>query len=369
MQILGIASYKIYPAKMGGQKGVALFYKYLSAITPVTLITTANNGMPNSNTINCMPILSNGKLKYINLLYFFGIKKIIKQKAITHIILEHPYYGWLGILLKWFTGCKLIIHSHNIEALRFKSTGSWWWFILGFYEKWVHKMADFNFFIHDNDRNYAINNYKLKSNICTTITYGIERCEPTTAIEKQAAKKQLCELHGINIINKLILFNGTLNYEPNTKALDIILQKINPALINNFNNYTIIICGNKLPASYNNLSDVKNVLYAGFVNNIDLYFTGCDMFINPVVVGGGIKTKLVEALAFNLKVITTKSGAIGIPNNITGENMRVVEDENWEQFIAQIKKEYTSTLMIPKSYFDYFYWGSIAKKAAKFIGV
>ena len=93
------------------------------------------------------------------------------------------------------------------------------------------------------------------------------------------------------------------------------------------------------------------------------------MFINPVVVGGGIKTKLVEALAFNLKVITTKSGAIGIPNNITGENMRVVEDENWEQFIAQIKKEYTSTLMIPKSYFDYFYWGSIAKKAAKFIGV
>ncbi len=35
--------------------------------------------------------------------------------------------------------------------------------------------------------------------------------------------------------------------------------------------------------------------------------------------GGGIKTKLVEALGYNMNVVTTTSGAIGVPLSITGE--------------------------------------------------
>ena len=39
--------------------------------------------------------------------------------------------------------------------------GKWWWGILWHYEKMTHKKADHNFFIQDNDRNYAIENFKL----------------------------------------------------------------------------------------------------------------------------------------------------------------------------------------------------------------
>jgi len=31
MTVMGIVSYKVFPAAMGGQKGVAKFYEYLSA--------------------------------------------------------------------------------------------------------------------------------------------------------------------------------------------------------------------------------------------------------------------------------------------------------------------------------------------------
>ena len=90
-------------------------------------------------------VLSNSSLRYINIFYFGMIKKIIRQNNISHIILEHPYYGWLAILLKNFCKVKLIIHSHNIEAERFRTVGKWWWKILWHYEKFVHSQADLPF--------------------------------------------------------------------------------------------------------------------------------------------------------------------------------------------------------------------------------
>ncbi len=49
-------------------------------------------------------------------------------------------------MLKWFTGVKLIVHSHNIEGLRWKTLGKWWWKGLWIYEKWVHRQADLQLF-------------------------------------------------------------------------------------------------------------------------------------------------------------------------------------------------------------------------------
>ncbi len=132
----------------------------------------------------------------------------------------------------------------------------------------------------------------------------------------------ICKTHAIQETEKLLLFNGTLGYKPNLDALDTILEKINPLLLDATGfAYKIIICGNKLPSSYAGLVDYqeKNIVYAGFVDDINLYFKGCDIFINPVIDGGGIKTKIVEALGYDLSVISTKSGAIGIPEEVTAE--------------------------------------------------
>ena len=63
----------------------------------------------------------------------------------------------------------------------------------------------------------------------------------------------------------------------------------------------------QLEESYNELKDYadKNIIYAGFVDDITLFYKAADMLINPVIDGGGIKTKLVEALGYNMNVVTT----------------------------------------------------------------
>lgn len=366
VNVLSLVSYKFLPPDMGGQKGIAFFNRYISKETNLLCVTVQENDKTEAEGYPIKKLLSNSKLRYINPFYFFTLHRLIKDKSITHLIIEHPYYGWLGILLKWFSNVKLIVHSHNIESLRFKTINKWWWGILWHYEKFTHRNADLNFFIHDNDRNYAINNFKLSPDKCVTVTYGFEHSSTPGSEEKKAARKLICTKHGISETDKILLFNGTLGYKPNLDALDNILEKINPILLANNNfPYKIIICGNKLPVEYKGLIDFKekNIIYAGFVDDINIYFKGADIFINPVVDGGGIKTKLVEALGYDLSVITTQSGATGIPAEVTGDKMKILADNDWEAFARQIVLLNTGSI-IPQEFFAHFYWGNIAQKAA-----
>ncbi len=367
LKITAIVPYTVFPPKMGGQKGIALFYSYLGKIIPSTLLTTSDSPVPASYPAEIRSMMGKSVLRYINPFLFFKIKKILKSNSSTHLILEHPYYGWLGILLKSSTGINLVIHSHNIESVRFKTMKKWWWKILWSYEKMTHQNADESFFITEEDRLFAIENFGLNPSKAHCITYGFELSAPPEINKKLSASKELRQLYCISEKERIYLFNGTLDYKPNLDALDVILNKIDPNLSLQNDQYKIIICGKSLPLSYKKLlEERKNIIYAGFVNDIDTYFLGSDIFLNPLLDGGGIKTKLVEALGNNLSVVSTKSGAIGVPLKITGNKLKIVDDGNWEEFTESIIKTNTEEI-IPTEFFKHFYWYNIAAKAAKIL--
>ena len=232
IKILSLVSYQFLPPRMGGQKGIALFNEYLGQKLDLHCVCTQNNDPRFAGSYRISNIISNSKTRYFNPVYFFRLRKIIRSEQITHLILEHPYYAWLALLLKWFCGVKLVVHSHNIESSRFKSMGKWWWGIMWHYEKFVHSRANLNFFIQEDDRLFAIKHYKLNPGKCHAITYGIEMDKAPSADERHAARQTICSTWNISPTDKLLLFNGTLDYKPNRDALDLILEKINPLLMN-----------------------------------------------------------------------------------------------------------------------------------------
>jgi len=244
--------------------------------------------------------------------------------------------------------------------------GKWWWKCLWYYEKATHRFADVNFFISNEDKEYAIKHFKLNAQNCYTITYGFELKNAPTKEARNSAREVLLNQHQIPSNHKILLFNGTLDYKPNLDAVNIILNEINPSLLQkNDLNYTIIICGKNLPKEYNELKEYehKNIVYAGFVDDINIYFKGADIFLNPVIDGGGIKTKLVEALGYNMKCISTTEGAIGIPEEITNGKLKIINAKNWNEFTDYIVDDNDESNDIPYSYFEHFYWENIAIKA------
>ena len=136
--VVSIVPYAFLPARIGGQRGIALFNKYLSKHVRLVCVSVKKNEERLAEGYTLLKPFANAKARYINLFYFFTVKKIIRQYKASHLLIEHPYYGWLGWLLKRNTGTKLIVHSHNIEALRFQSLNKRWWKILWRYEKWTH---------------------------------------------------------------------------------------------------------------------------------------------------------------------------------------------------------------------------------------
>src|SRR5215471_3774905 len=97
--VLSLVSYQFLPARVGGQKGIALFNKFFSRHLKLTCITTKSNDAKAAEGYEVLNILSNSPFRYINPLYFFTLKKLIRKRNITHLLLEHPYYGWLAVLL------------------------------------------------------------------------------------------------------------------------------------------------------------------------------------------------------------------------------------------------------------------------------
>ncbi len=363
MNILYIVPYQFSKPTGGGKFAIFNQIKYISKIATITIAGVAANEATPEFDCNMMPVFSNAASRYINLLKFFTLRNIIRENKIQLIILEHPYMAPLGILLQKLCGVKFAIRSQNVEYLRFKDMGKWWWRILQMFEKWAHNQADAVLCITEDDKAF-FKNQGVKSKL---IDFPFGTCIASSPLDKFDCKQQILKQHQLSSDTKIILYNGTLNYLPNVTGLDIILDHVNPYLQEHLSNYKIIICGSKLPEKYNALIAIPNVIYCGFVEDIGVYFKGADVFINPVQGGGGIKTKLVEALAYGTTTISSKDGAKGLIQSTAVGKLIITPDFDGITMAKKIIEEVLKTANIPtpKSYYDYYYWPNIAQKVVK----
>lgn len=276
--------------------------------------------------------------------------------------------GWLGMLLQKFCKVQLVVRSHNIEGLRWQQLGKWWWRMLWRYERMVHRQADYNLFITDDDRAYALTHFGLRPSKCLTALFGTERDTVPSEAETANARAFLSEKHSISVDETVLFFNGAFNYPPNREALDHILTRINPLLLSYRDlRYKMLICGKDIPEEWKN-GHFENVIFAGFVDDLLPYLNGSDLFLNPILRGGGIKTKLVEALAHNLTCISFESGAAGIPLYAAEGKLMLVEDGHYIRFAERIRKAVNRTdTDTPEAFFKTFNWKNIINRCLIFL--
>lgn len=362
--VLGIISYPVFPAQMGGQKCVEGFYKALASRTKLVLAVEKHNSTNTIPDAHIEPFLFNHWKGFLNLIYLIRLMRMIKKHKVDIIIIEHSYFGWLGLLLRFFTGRKLVIRSHNIEAYRFRDIQRPFWKYYYRYERFVHRKADHSFFITDEDLYYAVTNWHLDPEKTSVVTYGVSLDTAVISL-KPTIRKRLMEYFNIPSNAVLYLFNGTLDYTPNIDALQVIVYELLPRLRNHRLSFRIFICGKNLSSQWEEvLKKQPELIVTGFVDDISIIMAGTDCSINPVTLGGGIKTKLVEALAYHQTVITTQTGAKGISLQLTGSKMKIIPDYDWELFAKAMnafnpyRQENT-----PELFFKHYYWPSIVDKA------
>ncbi|NTS42206.1 glycosyltransferase family 4 protein [Flavisolibacter sp. BT320] len=363
LKILSIVWFRVLPPLFGGQKGVAFFNEYLGRLAPLhCLCAKSNDTVPASYHIeNRLP---SSKAQFFHPLCWRRILQAAKKQKASHVILEFPYHGIAGWLCSKILRTKMVVHSHNIEFLRFRQQGKWWWKLLYGYEKWTFRQADAVFVKTETDKGLAIQHFGIKDKRLTVIPFGINAMQKQ---EKSWAKEILRQRHGISPNEKLLLFAGTLDYGPNAEAVENICNQLLPRFDESRIPYRVVVCGRIVYKKFAYLNDLQqeSLVFAGQVADIETYFSAADVFINPVSSGGGVQTKIADALSYHVNVVCFANMTEGIYG--ADGKLFTVTPGNWAMFADATQEALEKTEPTPAAFFRQHDWSSIADKAFRVI--
>ncbi len=126
---------------------------------------------------------------------------------------------------------------------------------------------------------------------------------------------------------KNILFCGSMHWHPNVKAIQWFLDNVFDKLQKNVN---VIIVGRHIPKSLMAHESERILLYSD-VPSMEEYFLKSDVFFVPMLTGGGINIKMLEALSYGIPIVATDFSLRGY------EGLEFLEPtNNAEEFASKI---------------------------------
>lgn len=113
---------------------------------------------------------------------------------------------------------------------------------------------------------------------------------------------------------KTIGFHGGMTWEPNRMTAERLASFVAPMLaIKLQRNIRVRIAGRPVFSAIERCNGKCGVEILGFVEDLKSWMESLSLYVMPMYQGGGIKNKLIEALAAGLPVITNTLGAEAIP--------------------------------------------------------
>lgn len=125
-----------------------------------------------------------------------------------------------------------------------------------------------------------------------------------------------------------VLFVGDMNYPPNRRAAQIIMNEIAPRVYEKKPEVRFYLVGRGAPKS-----SKPNVISLGYVEDLHEVAVKCRYGIAPIISGAGLKYKVYTYLLLGLDVIATPNALVGIPPQ-TRESIHVASD--WKTFAEKI---------------------------------
>ena len=110
-----------------------------------------------------------------------------------------------------------------------------------------------------------------------------------------------------------LVFVGTYSHQPNVDAAEWLCKEIFPAIQKKYPDAILYLIGPGPSSEMKRAGELNsNIKVTGFVDDVNVYLKECSVFISPLRFGGGVKNKVLAAMAQGIPVVSTGVGAEGI---------------------------------------------------------
>lgn len=122
-----------------------------------------------------------------------------------------------------------------------------------------------------------------------------------------------------------LVFSGTLDFRPNIDAVVWFAQEVLPLIRARRPHVRLVVIG-KRPAPLVRAQASDNLIVVGEVADARPYLAAADVYVVPMRIGGGVRLKLLEALALEAPVVSTSMGAEGVAGLRNNEHCLLADD-------------------------------------------
>ncbi len=119
------------------------------------------------------------------------------------------------------------------------------------------------------------------------------------------------EPSGIREEPNTLVFTGLMSYYPNNHGILWFLKNVFPLVLKEVPNAKLYVVG-KNPSQQVRMLVSKHVVVTGYVEDVRPFMAKAQVFIIPLLIGGGIRGKALEAMAMKKPIVTTTMGCEGI---------------------------------------------------------
>ncbi len=132
-----------------------------------------------------------------------------------------------------------------------------------------------------------------------------------------------------------LLFVGNFKHSPNLDAAERLLNQIFPKVSAQFPDTRLFLVGDHLPAKSMQIAQ-KNIIATGYVPDVAPYLDQAALVVLPLRQGGGMRVKVLEALAAGKAIIASSLAVEGL-EVVDGEHVILAEsDDEYVQVIIDL---------------------------------
>jgi polysaccharide biosynthesis protein PslH len=333
MKILFISEYFPFPLDSGSKARIWYFIQGLAKSHKVFLLTFDRGATPKfieqvekyCEVYLCRTSAPlNPTTKLLNLFSFTplgvwrrkskefsaAVRKVIEEQSIDCIFVVEIWMAQYAFDLPVYR----VIDKHNIEFVRAErrlnvlaNTAYWKEFLFTLYYSVIARrlkryelkmLGQFQNIIVCSDHDARLLQGLISNGCVTTVDNGVDLdyFHPETQ----------------TLSSKIIVFTGSMFYEPNVDAVLYFSKEILPLIKVEFPDIKFYIVGNAPSDEIQQLAKDISIVVTGYVDDIRPYVWGASVVVVPLRMGSGTRLKILEAMAMHKPVVSTSIGCEGL---------------------------------------------------------